>query len=92
MQKSAPTRACFTNKGRRTQNPHNTPCEAYLHIMPTFMRNDTIVIMITVMLRLDQQKEKELVAAYSNAGNPVSQSLTNGVNCVIIYLTFTYFH
>ena len=26
-----------------------------------------------VMFRLDQQKEKELVAAYSKAGNPVSQ-------------------
>ena len=46
------------------------------------MRNDTMVIMITVMLRLDQQKEKELVAAYSNAGNPVSQF----VNCVLIFV------
>ena len=26
-----------------------------------------------LMFRLDQQKEKELVAAYSKAGNPVSQ-------------------
>ena len=51
------------------------------------MRNDTMVIMINVMLRLDQQKEKELVAAYSNAGNPVSQPLTNDNNCVLIFVT-----
>ena len=55
--------------------------------MPTFMRNDTIVIMINVMLRLDQQKEKELVAAYSNVGNPVSQPLTNDINCDLCHVS-----
>ena len=75
------------NKGRRTQNRHNTPCEAYLHIMPTFimvnvinminMTNMMVVInMMNMLFRLDQQKEKALVAAYSNAGNPVSGLLT----------------
>ena len=39
-------------------------------------------MMNKMMHRLDQQKEKELVAAYSNAGNPVSQF----VNCVLIFV------
>ena len=37
----------------------------------------TMMMTISMMLRLDQQKEKELVAAYSKAGNPVSQPNNN---------------
>ena len=43
----------------------------------TNMTNMMVVInMMNMLFRLDQQKEKALVAAYSNAGNPVSGLLT----------------
>lgn len=45
-----------------------------------------MIVIMNMMLRLDQQKEKALVAAYSKAGNPVSRSFYQ-FDIVIIRIT-----